>query len=193
MEMAFVPNCTGQITRVARRFGLVAAAGELASGYGLTGQSSGTALYAVLKCYRAWLDSFGALGNREERVILSQARAFFESHGASRFDNIKMPNNERINNRAGFYTTADNGDRLYMVLSEVFKNEVCKGFDPKIVARVLVNSDWLIPSNDGRTTQKIRVRGIGIPRLYVFSNRIWDEEQLKIAGDSGYMGDSEGT
>ncbi|WP_181879394.1 hypothetical protein [Legionella donaldsonii] len=37
MEMAFVPNCTGQITRVARRFGLVAAAGELASGYRLTG------------------------------------------------------------------------------------------------------------------------------------------------------------
>ncbi len=76
MEMVFVPNCTGQITRVARRFGLVAAAGELASEYGLTGWSSGTALHAAFKCYRAWLYSFGALGNREERVILSQVRAF---------------------------------------------------------------------------------------------------------------------
>lgn len=113
---------------------------------------------------------------KEDRTILSQVRAFFESHGASRFDNIRTPNNERINHRAGFYTTADNGDRVYMILSEVFKKEVCQGFDPKVVARVLVDSGWLDAGKDGRATQKIRVRGIGIPRLYVFTSCIWEGE-----------------
>ena len=34
--------------------------------------------------------------------MMSQVRGFFESFGASRFDNVNSPNNERIHNRAGF-------------------------------------------------------------------------------------------
>tara|TARA_R110002126_G_scaffold273866_1_gene418512 strand:+ start:33696 stop:35447 length:1752 start_codon:yes stop_codon:yes gene_type:complete len=171
-----LPDCSGQILRVARRFALVAAAGELASQYGLTGWAEGEAFHAAHTCFRAWLDAFGSHGNREDRAVLSQVRAFFESHGSSRFDKLRSPNNEHINRRAGFYTTAENGDRIYMVLSEVFKNEVCAGFDPKVVGRVLLDAGWLTPGKDGRATQKFRVAGIGIPRLYVFNSCLWEEE-----------------
>ena len=171
-----LPDFSGQILRVARRFALVAVAGELATQYGLTGWCEGEATYAAHICFRAWLDAFGWHGNREDRTILSQVRAFFESHGASRFDSAQNPNGERIHNRAGFYRTADNGDREYLVLSEVFNKEICDGYDPKVVARVLVNAEWLQPSRNGTVSQKLRVRGIGIPRLYVFNNRIWDGE-----------------
>jgi uncharacterized protein (DUF927 family) len=171
-----LPNCSGQILRVARRFALVAMAGELASQCGLTGWKEGEAILAAHQCFSAWLDSFGWQGNREDRTILSQVRAFFESHGASRFDSINNPNGERIHNRAGFFRTADNGDREYMVLSEVFKKEICNGYDPKVVSRVLVNEQWLQPGRDGTASQKLRVRGIGIPRLYVFTSRIWQGE-----------------
>lgn len=51
-----LPDSTGQIIRVARRFALVAAAGELASQYGLTGWQEGESTYAAYKCYRAWLE-----------------------------------------------------------------------------------------------------------------------------------------
>lgn len=48
----FAPaDSSGQVLRVARRFGLVAVAGELASHYGLTGWDEGEAIRAVSKCF----------------------------------------------------------------------------------------------------------------------------------------------
>ncbi|SCY58164.1 protein of unknown function [Legionella israelensis DSM 19235] len=91
-------DATGQIIRVARRFALVAAAGELASRFGLTGWKEGESFAAAKICFTAWLEAFGADGNREDRAIMAQVRAFFESHGASRFDSANHPNNEKIIN-----------------------------------------------------------------------------------------------
>ena len=173
----FIPNgVSGQVLRVARRFALVAVAGELATHYGLTGWSNGESINAAQKCFAIWLESFGSIGNREDRAILSQVRAFFEAFGASRFDDMKMPNNERIHNRAGFFRTGVNDDREYMVLTEIFKQEICQGFDPKVVIRVLVNAGWIEPGNDGKTSQKPRITGVGTPRCYVFTGRMWEGE-----------------
>ena len=41
--------------------------------------------------------------------------------------------------------TDNEGFRLFMVLTEVFKNELCKGFEPKTVVNVLLNAGWLKP------------------------------------------------
>lgn len=176
VNSAVLPDSTGQIIRVARRFALVAVAGELASQYGLTGWQEGEAIYAAYKCYRTWLEHFGMEGNKEDRAILAQVRVFFESHGASRFDNIRTPNNERIQNRAGFYCTDDAGFRVYMVLTEVFKKELCLGFEPRMVVRVLLNEGWLKPAADGLPSHKPRIKGVGTPRLYVFTDKIWGGE-----------------
>jgi uncharacterized protein (DUF927 family) len=92
-------NAAGQVLRVARRFALVAIAGELATYYGVTGWASGEATTAARKCFMAWLESFGGIGNREDRNILSQVRAFLETHGASRFEDIHAPGDQRITNR----------------------------------------------------------------------------------------------
>jgi hypothetical protein len=98
---------------------------------------------------------------------MAQIRAFFENSGTSRFDNFREPNNERITNRAGFYKTDDAGFRVYMVLPEVFKNELCKGFEPRMVTRILLSAGWIIPAPDGNASYKPRIRGVGTPRLYV--------------------------
>ena len=63
-----------------------------------------------------------------------------------------------------------------MVLAEVFKNEVCQGFDPKTVAKVLLNEGWIRTANNGSPSQKPRVRGVGTPRVYVFTDKIWGGE-----------------
>lgn len=169
-------EATGQITRVARRFALVAAAGELATQFGLTGWQRGESFQAVHKCFQSWQETFGTEGNREDRAIMAQVRAFFETYGTSRFDNVREPNNERIINRAGFYKTDDDGFRVYMVLPEVFKNELCKGFEPRMVTRILLNAGWITPAPDGKASHKPRIRGVGTPRLYVFTDKIWGDE-----------------
>jgi putative DNA primase/helicase len=175
-EASHAPQASGQISRVARRFALVAAAGELATHYGLTGWLEGEVLIAVRQCFLDWQDTFGMSGNRESRALMAQVRAFFESHGASRFDKLRDPNAEKIHNRAGFYLTDDEGYRVYMVLSEVFKHELCKGFDYRSAIKTLIEAGWLKPAPDGKTSHKPRVRGIGTPRLYVFTHKIWEDE-----------------
>lgn len=63
-----------------------------------------------------------------------------------------------------------------MVLTEVFKKELCQGFEPRTVARVLMNEGWLKPAADGMPTHKPRVKGVGTPRVYVFTDKIWGGE-----------------
>ncbi|HAU0497367.1 TPA: DUF927 domain-containing protein [Legionella pneumophila] len=167
---------TGQTIRVARRFALVATAGELATQFGLTGWQSGESFNAAKKCFDSWQETFGTEGNREDRAILSQVRAFFETYGTSRFDNVKDPNNEHIHNRAGFYEVDDAGYRQFMVLPEAYKNELCKGFEQKMVTQVLLNTGWITPAPDGKATHKPRIKGVGTPRLYRFTDKIWGGE-----------------
>ncbi len=161
-------GASGQVTRVARRFGLVAVAGELATGYGLTGWPEGEATEAAKKCFASWLESFGCTGDREEVTILAQVRAFFEAHGSSRFENMAANDDQRIINRAGFWRTTEDDGREFLVLPEVFRRELCMGFGEKTVKDVLRRAGLLIPGKDGKPTQQFRLPGIGSTKAYVF-------------------------
>ena len=169
-------DAAGQVLRVARRFALVAVAGELAAHYGLTGWMEGESINAARKCFASWLDSFGGAGSREDRTMLSQVRAFFEAHGASRFEDMAATSEQRIINRAGFYRAGPGGEREFLVLPEAFKREVCQGFDTKTATAALVAAGWIEPGKDGRDTQKPRIPVIGPTRCYVFTARMWEGE-----------------
>ena len=170
-------DAAGQVLRVARRFGLVAVAGELATLYGLTGWPKDEATMAAGKCFAAWLESFGGEGNREDRALLAQVRAFFEAHGASRFEDVDAPHDQRIINRAGFFRTGTDTRREFLVLPETFKREVCAGFDVKAATRCLIAQGWIAPGNDGRATQKPRLRNMGTARVFVFTSKMWEGDE----------------
>jgi uncharacterized protein (DUF927 family)/phage/plasmid primase-like uncharacterized protein len=170
------PDAAGQVLRVARRFALVAVAGELATHYGLTGWPEGEAIDGARKCLAVWLESFGGTGNREERAMLAQVRAFFEAHGASRFEDVSATNDQRIPNRAGFYRSGTSGEREFLVLPEAFKRDVCQGFDAKAATAALLKAGWLAKGEGVRATQKPRLPGIGPTRCYVFTARMWEGE-----------------
>jgi uncharacterized protein (DUF927 family) len=174
------PHSAGQVLRVAHRFGLVAVAGELATQYGLTGWPQGESTSAAKKCFAAWLESFGGIGNLEERKILSQVRAFFEAHGASRFegiganDNLILGSDQRIPNRAGFFRI-ENSVRKWYVLREIYKREICHGLDERAATKVLRFKGWIEKDSDGKSTQPTRLPGLGTVRCYVFGSRMWDD------------------
>jgi uncharacterized protein (DUF927 family) len=97
VEEVVPAGASGQVMRVARRFALVAVAGELATRYGLTGWREGESDTAAKKCFAAWLDEFGgAAGNREERVIFSQVKAYLETHASSRFESMNANEGQNI-------------------------------------------------------------------------------------------------
>jgi uncharacterized protein (DUF927 family) len=67
------------------------------------------------------------------------------------------------------------GDRLqeteYYVLPEVFKTEICKGFDHKVISKLLADSGFLLM--DGRQyTRKERLPGQGNMRCYRVTSKL---------------------
>ena len=78
-------SATGQVRRVATKFALIGAAGELATAWGITGWDEGEALTAAVRCLNDWLQQRGVLTNADEDRALRQVRLFFEKYGESRF------------------------------------------------------------------------------------------------------------
>ena len=66
---------------MAQRFAIVAAAGELATAFGLTGWKQEEAERAAKQCFADWLKARGHKGNAEPTAMLKQVRAFLEAHG----------------------------------------------------------------------------------------------------------------
>lgn len=187
----------GQVNRVAARFALVGLAGEMATAQGITGWEAGEAIAAARACFSTWLDGRGGAGNVEHVSILRQVSAFFQAHGSARFTVWHRATDDHAPNtinRAGLRriitgdgTTINSyedhhkayGDRMhiadsesseyeYFVLPEVFRNEICKGFDPKMAAKLLIERGHLIPEGPSTPTRKERLPGIGLARCYRF-------------------------
>ncbi|TAM37736.1 MAG: DUF927 domain-containing protein, partial [Burkholderiaceae bacterium] len=164
----------GQVRRVAQRFALVAAAGELATVHKLTGWTTGEAEAAAKTCFAAWLDARGTVGSSDTAAMLAQVRAFLEANGEARFTPWDADEHApRTINRAGYRKGSADG-LTYYVEREAFKREVCKGFDPQAVARALKSAGALQSDKDG-TTYKTRLPDGRSVRVYVITPALWGE------------------
>jgi uncharacterized protein (DUF927 family) len=177
----------GQVQRVARRFALVAAAGELAIEFGILPWPAGDAIAAAATCYAAWLAHRGTTGPAEIEQGIAQIRRFFEQHGESRFEpwdgeiavtaagEVRTSSRVTIN-RCGFRKSEEDKDGTkYGVLPESFKDEICAGFDHKALAQELIRHGYLITKKDRRSTQVKSVPALGAQmsaRLYCFAASI---------------------
>lgn len=134
----------GQARRVADRFALVGAAGELATMYGLTGWEPGESIKAARTCFDAWKARRGGEGNQEERAALAAVREFLRRYGESSFTEWDRPPNKDDHapvrsDRTGYrrFDAADDAVHFY-IFNEVWRVRVCKGFDAAAVGRLLV-------------------------------------------------------
>lgn len=202
------PEAHGQVQRVATRFALVGLAGELASAAGITGWEPDEAINAAKACYEAWLDDRGGSGNSEEMAMVRQVRQFFEADGAARFTwmhrmaddhapaTMKRAGVRQLKSNDGVPIESDRdhmtqfGDKIspedaaytetdFFVFSQVFKQEVCKGFNYMTVARLLAKKGVLVHAGsvkDRRLTVRKRVPAMGSIYLYHITSAIFDLE-----------------
>jgi putative DNA primase/helicase len=180
----WVPEAaSGQVHRVARRFAVVAAAGELATEAGLTGWSAGEAERAARRCFEDWLASRGGLGNSEDRQMLAQVRRFLELHGEGRFTDWARADDDhapRTLSRSGFRKATKDaaGDVehwTFYVLPEVFRVEVAQGFDHKAVLRVLRDAGHLVPDKGSAFSCRPRLPGLGKANVYCIAPSIFED------------------
>jgi uncharacterized protein (DUF927 family) len=168
-------EAAGQVRRVAHRFALLAAAGELATAWGLTGWPTGEAERAARTCFLAWMGARGTTGDAEPAAMRDQVRAFLSAHGESRFTDWEAGEQAlRTINRAGYRRASADGPTFY-IETEVFKRELCAGFDAGTVARALGDTGALEVAGDGRLTHKKRLPDGRNARVYVVTPALWGD------------------
>jgi uncharacterized protein (DUF927 family) len=185
VEKNLPAGADGQVSRVAAKFALVAAAGELAADFGVLPWARGAADDAAATCFKAWLAKRGTVGSSELEEGIAQVRLFIEQHGSSRFASAeevvhvhRMTGDERTINRAGFRKRLEGGGWDYLVFPETWRKEVCKGFDAGTIAREMVKRGLMVPGSDGKATRSDRAPGAkSTSRFYHVTSAI--------LGDSG--------
>lgn len=181
------PGVDGQVERAGQRLGLIAAAGELATEFQLTGWKKGDATRAAAWALATWIDNRGGTGAFEDWQAVAQVRLFIEAHGQSRFqsllpiiDSDSQPvegesgvdsGSRPVVNRAGWRKGQDRDER-WLIPSETWKTEVCAGLDSKLVARVLAKRGMIEKAPDGfQPVHKIAGKPV---RVYVVTPQIFD-------------------
>ncbi|MGP9689525.1 DUF927 domain-containing protein [Psychrobacter sp. AOP22-C1-C5] len=189
--MSQYSDLTAQAHRVAKRFAIVGAAGELATQAGITGWQVGQATAAVMTCLDNWLDNYGRDGEHEQRQIIEHIKAFIEQHGSSRFQpcyrNTRLDFEERTPNRVG-YRNMDTGD--YYFSKETF-NSVCAPFSKSKVLQVLEEADLLLLNQGDRKIYKTPdtlFNGKHRPSVYAVTANILCCEPMKKDGTNGTNG-----
>lgn len=177
MSIVVPKNADGQVSRVAKRFALVAAAGELATSFSITGWEKGDAIHSAKACFFDWLNGRGGTGSQEEQAILSQVRRFFEQHGDSRFTPWDADKDHKTINRVGYCKKQDR-EIAFFVFPESFKTEIAKGFDHKRVAEVCLKHGLLESGSNGELTRSERLPSrTKNTRCYRFTSKVLGDEE----------------
>lgn len=175
----------GQARRVADRFALVGAAGELATKWGITGWEPGEAMRAAITCFNAWKEQRGGEGNQEERAALAAVREFLNRYGESAFSDWERPANDSIkhapvrSDRAGYRNHNAVSDATeYYIFAEVWRARVCKGFDPAAVGRMLARRGFVERGTEPARPWLVRVSlpTEGRPRVVHVLPTIFDDD-----------------
>ena len=187
-----VEGTVGQIYRVASRFALVAAAGELSIHYNITrvmgadamasiGWDGGMARCAAKKCFEDWLEAYGGATSREETQLVADLRYFIEQNGESRFTDWNTQeaepaeNKYRTYNRAGFRKKTFDGYEFYFY-PETFRREICKGRDEKFVKETLFKRGLLKKDSQDRYSLSAKPASEANSQRFVVI--IWEKEEL---------------
>jgi uncharacterized protein (DUF927 family) len=162
-------NSDGQVVRAAQRFGLIAAAGELATEFAITPWTRGEATTAAGWAFDTWLAQRGGGEAAEVRQAIEQVSLFIEQHGESRFEDVDAVVPAVVHNRAG-WRTGKGREREWWVPPQVWKSEICVGLDPRLVAKILAERGLLRQARDGNQPV-VKIAGQS-KRVYVLTSDI---------------------
>ena len=165
------PGSTGEVKRAADRLAVIAAAGELATEWGITGWRPGEVTEAAQRCFLDWLKRRGTTGASDVEAGIRQVRGFLGANGASRFQQIRNArqdegNDPIVRDRVGFRRRNSEAEETeYLILPDAFKNEVCKGQSSQAVLKELDKRGFLVREKPNMTI-KPNLPELGRVRVY---------------------------
>ncbi|MSP28732.1 MAG: hypothetical protein EXR80_10150 [Methylococcales bacterium] len=146
---------SSQEHRAAKRFGLLALAGELATEYSITGWQPEQATAGVYECFKKWRESFGG-GDLEDRQVLQSVKDFIDRFRDVRFTDVSSEYDTKVNDRAGYWKNTDNG-RAYLFNNHAL-TEALTSYGLKRGVEILKKHGWL-EYDSGHNTKPVRING----------------------------------
>ena len=156
-------------------------------------------MYASQVCFESWLRRRGSPTFDSAETTIRQVRRFLETHGA-----LTTELGTDASHSGGFFAVSSHSDGIrtkkkdrhpnYLVVPEVFRRDVCAGFDPKMVLRNLRAQGYL-DHDRGRFDKSVRLPGVGKRKVYAIKARILEQRQtipavhVERIGDNGDNGD----
>ncbi|NHW00595.1 DUF927 domain-containing protein [Stutzerimonas degradans] len=156
------PSTSGQESRAAERFALVAMAGELAISFGILPVPAGAVRNAMLELFEVWRAGRGQ-GPSEDRQILRAIADFIARHGDTRFSSADDPEGE-ARDRAGYWEDSPTG-RLYL-FNRPGLEEAAKGYDLGRVVLALESVGAIAKREPGRAQATKRLPSGRKEKLY---------------------------
>lgn len=147
-----------QIKRVAKRFAIIAVAGELAIQFKILPWKKGEAFNAAKICFKSWIEQRGGTTNYELQNGLNKILNFVERFGESRFSNFGGEQ-YAIRDRAGFRklimgnnSSADVYE--YYIFNHVLREEILDNTPSfNAILRYAVEAKLIISDGDGKSSQ----------------------------------------
>jgi len=161
----------GQVQRVAQKFGLIAAVGELAVHLGILPWPPEMASNACIQLLIEWVAQRGGTQSHEVSEVAQRLRSLIAQHGSSRFespwiDGSEYISTEKIINRLGFRRLTPEKEWEYFLLPDTFDKEIIAGMAGKLVKEYLAAQGMILRDVQGKYTISMRVPGCGQLRLY---------------------------
>ncbi len=177
-------QASGEVYRVASRIALVTVAGILAAEFGIVDWARAEIISSGEKVFSEWLELRGTSGVYDVQQGVNRVLAFIERHGASRFQEIDPkrdrnydPIGGRVSNRAGFTRMDDKGVTEYLILPDVFENEICNGNSPTAVAKELERKGHLRRGSEVKSLKaRVNLPELGRKRVYVIVSEVLTDD-----------------
>ena len=158
---------SGQESRAAERFAMVALALELAATWELIPLPAGAAAGCMVELFNNWREQRGT-GTGEDTAILKSLADFVDCHGGTSFEllNPGQSYQTRLSSqgRAGWRVTGEDGEPVWLFTSEGLKR-AAPGYDSRRIADALVTAGWIVASDPGKRQKNTRTSE-GPKRLY---------------------------
>lgn len=171
-------DASGQVKRVCARFGLVAAAGELAIKFKILPWPEHTAWDAAAILFKKWTQQRGGTDTLELQTALKTLTEFIQRYGSSRFK-ILGGNyiQETMSNPAGYKWEFDD-HWVYMIERNVFDNEICHSVNPNILKSKIKRNNWWLLNAQGKFMETKSIPGRGNIRGIFVDPQKWEDTDL---------------
>ena len=153
LEKCLQTNSSAQVERVAKKFALVAAVGEIAINAGILPFEQLSVSLSCKTLFDRWLEQKGGNESHEFQGIVERLTRLVQEDINSRFLNANGSDESRnIREIAGYKKYGHDGLVEYWINPNVFKREILQNRNERVFYKQLIEAGYIIPDKD-KTTQ----------------------------------------